>query len=133
MVHFQNSNLILWQYTDSTTNERLLRHHKICRWIMIPCFFCIITSISTTASMLAWGGSTIEFVILIVTGIIGFLLFIPSIFAYAWAGEIEHTLIMRRQPIPSKLSLEMQVPYFALRMMLWFAFMFFVSWLTHRN
>ena len=102
--YLQRFNIILWQYAPDTPAEKLLCHHKISRKIIYAASFCMISSMSLLASAFIFD-SEIEGMIAALLGIIGVLLFIPALFCWVWASEIEKTLKQRQHPLPARLSL----------------------------
>jgi len=121
MDHLQNNlqrfNLVLWQYSDDTTKEKLLRHHKICQWIVLPCIFSSAGMFSTIAQCLIFR-SKLDFILMIIFTAFSLLLIVPATFCYVWMYEIEQVLIKRGITVPSGKPIEKRVQMWALKLML---------------
>ena len=94
LMHYRERfNLVLWQYAPDTPVEKLLRHHKKCRWMVSLRMYSLITMMSTFVLAMAVGGfSKLDMIILLATTAICFLVIIPSFFAEALLYEIEDEL-----------------------------------------
>ena len=88
--------IVLFQYKPDTPVAKLLRHHRIARWIVYPCGFCSLLMLTSLAEGIGLGFSTITFVLLSIGGGGSLLLIVPALFCLPWISEIEEELTEAR-------------------------------------
>ena len=121
IIHYlRRFNFILWEYTTDTPEEKLLRHHKMCRCLITLRMYSLITMLSTIFIGIVVGGfSKLDMVITLAMTAICLLVFIPSLFAEALLYEIEVHLKRSSHPIPGNIPAEKYMMKWYGKMMLW--------------
>ena len=112
-------NIFLFRYRDETPDERILRHHRIARWIIYPCGFFSLTMFSSIAQGLVFEFDTVTIAIMIVSLCGAFLLIVPALFCIPWIRDAEAELVKRTIPIPGGVEIEKRISRTAGILMLW--------------
>ena len=125
-------NIVLWQYSEDTPVEKLLRHHRNARWIVKLGAFSSIGMASTIAMGVLSNFSTVEIILLFILGSVALILIIPMLFAYPIMDEIEQILKKQGNPLPDSLAMSNKPPMWVARMWFWFTLAILAPWLIHK-
>jgi len=125
-------NIVLWQYSEDTPVEKLLRHHRSARWIVKLWAFSSVGIASTMAMGVLLDFLTVEIIVMFIFGGVALLLIIPALFAYPIMDEIEQTLEKQGNPLPDNLAMANKPPMWVARMWFWFTLAILAPWLIHK-
>ncbi len=111
--------IVLFRYRDETPDERILRHHRIARWIIYPCGFFSLAMFSSIAQGLVFEFDTITMGIMVVSLCGVALLIVPALFCIPWIRDAEAVLVKRSIPIPGGVEIEKRIARTTGKLILW--------------
>ncbi len=109
---------VLWQYPSDVSVEMLHRHYRRARVVVrtwIVWFLFMMTAlIEFLPAPRGWWQDIYAFIVALAAAL-ALLLALPGIVCVFWAGEIEKVLKARGLPLPTRRSLDEEMPVFAMK------------------
>ena len=99
--------------------EKLLKYRQRMLWIVQLCILGTVGMASGAALALSFGAHTAELILLLVSGMISVITFIPAVICFVCIDEIEKILIKRQIKLNS--TIDRHIRSWALKFMFWFA------------
>lgn len=123
-------NVVIWKFTPDTPTDKLLRYHRIFRWIIKICMYASVGLIASTAQGLIFGISLLDLILIAVFCILSLGLIIPMLFAFCFIDEVETLLQERGEPYPAGRPFSDNIPLWTAKVIFWSIMVFLIAnWL----
>ncbi len=123
-------NVVLWKFSSDTPTDKLLRYHRMFRWIIKICMYASVGLIASTAQGLIFGVSSLDLILIAVFCILSLGLIIPMLFALCFIDEVETLLQERGEPYPAGRPFSDNIPLWTAKVIFWCITVFLIAnWL----